>query len=60
MIRFLIIVALGYGIYWSYYNVDFNALKESSINFIKQEKTINAVIKGRQESSNSVNEALNN
>lgn len=60
MIRFIIVMALGYGVYWCYYNVDFNMLKDNAIDFIKKEKTIDAVIKGRQQNSNSINNAINN
>ena len=58
MIRCLIIVALCYGIYWCYNNVDFEALKNNTVNAVQNEKTIKAVTQGRQQNADAVNNAL--
>lgn len=50
IIKILILVAIGYGIYWVYENVDFSSLMSDSRAKIKQEKTIQRVTNGRQRS----------
>lgn len=60
MIRLLIILALGYGIYWCYNNVDFGAMMNNATTKIQSEKTINAVTRARQQNADAVNEALGN
>lgn len=49
LVKILLLVALGYGIYWVYENVDFANLISESKQKIKQEKTIQRVTNGRQQ-----------
>lgn len=58
MIRLIVILALGYGIYWCYNNVDFGAIINNAGQKVQSEKTINAVTRGRQQNADAVNEAL--
>lgn len=59
MIRILIILALAYGVYWCYNNIDFNNVKSSTIETIKKEKTIKAVNQTRSDLAEDAEEAMN-
>ena len=59
MIRFLIIIALVWGGFWIYNNVDFEALGNSTINTLKKEKTINKFNSADKMNRDAVNDALN-
>ena len=48
IIKLIILVAIGYGIYWVYENVDFANLVNDTTNKIQNEKTIQRVTNGRQ------------
>ena len=48
IIKLIILVAIGYGIYWVYENVDFTNLVNDTTNKIQNEKTIQRVTNGRQ------------
>lgn len=58
MIRVLIILALAYGAYWCYNNVDFDAMVNNATTKIQSEKTVKAVTQGRQQNADAVNKAL--
>ena len=59
MIRFLMILALLYGIYWCYNNVDFGAVSNSVYQGVKNEKTIKAVNQGRAQMAEDNENAMN-
>ena len=48
IIKLIILVAIGYGIYWVYENVDFTNLVNDTTNKIQNEKTIQRVTNGRK------------
>lgn len=56
LVKVLLIVAIGYGIYWVYENVDFANLIGESKQKIKQEKTIQRVTNGRQQTYDDARE----
>lgn len=59
MLRFLLLLALAYGIFWCYNNVDFGAIT-SSVSFgVKNEKTIKAVNQGRANMAEDNENAMN-
>lgn len=58
MVRILIILALAYGAYWCYNNVDFANLADNAKTKLQSEKTINAVTKSRQQNADAVNDAM--
>ena len=60
MIRFLLVLALAYGIFWCYNNVDFSAITNSITNGVKNEKTIKAVNQGRAQMAIDNENAMNN
>lgn len=49
LIKLILLIAIGYGIYWVYENVDFANLKNDASQKIQTEKTIQRVTKGRQQ-----------
>ena len=60
MIRFIVILAVLFGAWWCWQNVDFNAMVNNTVNTIQNEKTIKAVSQGRQQNAHDVDEALGN
>lgn len=60
MIRIIVVLALAYGCWWCYQNLDFNAVVNNAVNTVQSEKTIQAVTKGRQQNAQDVNNALGN
>lgn len=60
MIRILLILAVCYGAWWCYNNIDFNAVKTNTINTVKSEKTIQAVTESRRQNADAVHDALGN
>ena len=59
MIRLIIILAIAFGAYWCYNNIDFGAIADNAASKIQNEKTIKAVTQGRQQNANDVEDALN-
>lgn len=49
LVKILLLVAIGYGIYWVYENVDFSNLVSDTTQKFKTEKTIQRVTNGRQQ-----------
>ncbi len=60
MVRIILILAIAYGAWWCYNNLDFNAAFNNAANKIQSEKTIQAVTKSRQQNADAVNDALGN
>ena len=60
IIIILIIVALGWCFYTGKINLNFDEMKENSIETLKNEKTIKAVNSSREKTQNDVNEINNN
>ncbi len=60
MVRILVILALCYGAWWCWNNVDFNAMINNAANTVQSEKTIKAVTQGRQNRANDIDNALGN
>ncbi len=56
LVKVILLVAIGYGIYWVYENVDFASLIGESKQKIKQEKTIQRVTNGRQQTYDDARE----
>lgn len=56
ILKLIILVAIGYGIYWVYENVDFANLVSDTTQKIKQEKTIQRVTTGRQKTYDDAND----
>lgn len=56
LVKLILLVAIGYGIYWVYENVDFANLISESKQKIKQEKTIQRVTNGRQQTYDDARE----
>ena len=59
MVRLIIILAIAFGAYWCYNNVDFGAVKNNTVQKIQNEKTIKAVTQGRQQNAKDVENAIN-
>ena len=59
MLRLIIIIALAFGIYWCFTNVNFEAVKNSVSEGIKNEKTIKAVNQGRTQMAIDNENAMN-
>ncbi len=58
MVRIIVILAICYGAWWCYNNVDFTAIVDNATNKIHSEKTIQAVTNSRQQNAEAVNRAL--
>lgn len=56
LIKLILLVAIGYGIYWVYENVDFANLLNDTTQKIKSEKTIQRVTNGRQQTYDDARE----
>ena len=48
MIRFLLLLALAYGVFWCYNNIDFGSATNSFSNGVKNGKIVKSVNDGRQ------------
>lgn len=59
MLRLIIIIALAFGIYWCFTNVNFETVKNSVSEGIKNEKTIKAVNQGRTQMAIDNENAMN-
>ena len=59
MIRIIIILALAFGIFWCFNNINFNTVKDSMIEGAKKEKTIKAVTEGRARMAEDNEAAMN-
>lgn len=59
MIRILILLAMLYGIYLCYYNVNFEEVKASLINAAKNEKTVKLVNTQRAQMFEDNEKAMN-
>ena len=59
MIRFIMIIALAYGIFWCLNNVNFDNVKKSIVDGVKNEKTIKAVNQGRADAYRNEENAMN-
>lgn len=59
MIRFIMIIALAYGIFWCFNNVNFDNVKKSIVDGVKNEKTIKAVNQGRADAYRNEENAMN-
>ena len=60
MMRLILLLALAYGVFWCYNNLDFVSIKNSTIENIKKEKTIKAVGQSRDAISTDVERVLEN
>ena len=58
MLKFVILVIIILGGIWIYNNVDFQQLGNSSLNTIKEEKTINKFHSADKMNKDAVNDAL--
>ncbi len=59
MLRLIIIIALAFGIYWCYNNINFDSVKNSVSEGVKNEKTIKAVNQGRAGMAENNENAMN-
>lgn len=60
MFRLIVIIALAYGAYWCYNNVDFNTIMNNAVNSVQNEKTILKVNQGRAQRDADIQRALEN
>ena len=60
MVRIILILAVLYGAWWCWNNVDFNSMMNNAANTVQNEKTIKAVTQGRQNRSQDIDNALGN
>ncbi len=60
IIAIVIIAALGWCFYTGKINLNFNEMKENSIETLKNEKTIKAVNSSRDKRQEDINRILNN
>ena len=60
MIRFLLILAVAYGLFWCYNNVDFSGIKNSVSSGVQNEKTIKAVNERRAQMAEENENAMSN
>ncbi len=60
MVRIILILAVCFGAWWCWQNIDFNAILNNAANTVQNEKTIKAVTEGRQQRSQDINNAMGN
>ena len=54
MVRIILILAVCFGAWWCWQNIDFNAILNNAANTVQNEKTIKAVTEGRQQRSQDI------
>ena len=59
MIRFIILIAIVFAGIWAYNNVDFSQIKNTTVNTLQKEKTINQFNNADKANRDAVNDALN-
>ena len=58
MIRFLLFLAISFGIYWGFNHFDFNTFKSDTIQAFKKEKTISIINQTRTQTQEEINDII--